>query len=101
MKNLRLLPVIWGGFSFLLLAPFLVMLLFSLFYLLLGDDPVGEFAVIVMDGAGEFPSEYGTKQLLVGIFLLLIFGGSALYLLGCLLGVILLLLLRELHAARK
>src|SRR4051812_41443564 len=79
--------------------------------LFLGGGKIGntngldELGKAIMRGAEEFSSNYGTKQLVAGILLFLIVIGfmaaGIFYVLICCQGVILLLILRELHEIRE
>lgn len=90
-----------GGVT-LLLAPAAIVLVSSLSALMFGQaDPFDEFGRIMLQGADEVAPKAGSSRLIGGIFLVLLFGGSLLYLLLCILGVILLMILRELLDLRR
>ena len=85
---------------------FTVPLILVLGGMILGDTSgLDEMGKGIMRYAEEFSSNYGTKQLVAGIFLFLMAVGfmaaGVFYVLVCLQGVILLLLLRELHEIRE
>jgi hypothetical protein len=101
MKISRSTFALLGWFA-LFILPFVLIVVGSLWAHMLGQaDPFTEFMRSMLEGADEIASKAGAKQLIAGVFLLIFLGGTVLYLLLCILGVILLLILRELLALRR
>jgi hypothetical protein len=101
MKISRATFALLGWFA-LFFTPFILIMVGSLWAHMLGQtDPFMEFMGIMLKDADELASKVGFKQLLGGIFLLMFLGGTVLYLLLCIVGAILLLILRELIDLRR
>jgi hypothetical protein len=94
----------WGALLFLV-GPFLWLVVGFLIGQLMNVADINEALGDIMQAANELSKAASTKELVAAIFIFLvvavIFGGGTFYLLMCMIGAVLLLVLRELHELRE
>lgn len=101
MRISRTTLALVGGLA-LAIAPLLLLAGSFMFGL---EESLNELGTLIDEGANKAAKTLSIKQLLGSILMLLFIlgfvGGSVAYLLVCLVGVILILVLRELHEIRR